>query len=172
MKKKFNYEEYIRLLSMLADASFESTKEAFFKNNFSTEDSFLKVMNLSSIYIFADLSHHWLGLDKDTVQKDLAEQFYVKYPESFFLHLNKIIKSPDTMIKNIHDFLTEILLEEYDAASRFEAVCFIHTELTPALNCFSAMLRSTKRKGEYFKVNFPKYAFLVKRQNKNLMKPE
>lgn len=172
MKKKLHYEEYIGLLSMLANASVESTREAFYRNQICAEEKRFNAIKLSLLYLCADLACHWLGLNKDTVQKDLCAQFYAKYPEDFFLLFHRIIKSQDTMLQDIYEFLAEILSPEDDAIARFEAFCFIYAELTPALDCFSAMLRSTKRKGEYFIVNFTKYGFLAKKSSKKPTKPE
>ena len=164
IKKKFDYKEYISLLSMLMNASFESTQEVLHKKQANTNIRFLNAMKLSLIYITADLSYHWLELNKETVQKDLTNQFYKKYPETFFLHLDTIVESQETLMGDIYDFLVDIFSPE-DAFTRTEILLFINSELTPALNCFSAMFQATKRKGEYFFVNFRKYRALTKQLN-------
>jgi len=160
-KKRFNYKEYISMLSMLMNASFKSTEETLSKKQINTNVRFLNATKLSLIHFAADLSYHWLELDKDTVQKDLTYQFYTKYPEKFFLHINTIIKSPDTSIGDVYDFLVDTLTPE-DAFSRMETLLLIDSELTPALNCFSAMFQATKRKDEDFIVNFRKYRKIAK----------
>lgn len=164
MKRKFTYKEYISILSMLADASFKSAEEAFYNYRIDVDKSILNGIKLSLIYLVADLSYYWLNLNKDTVQKDLLNQFYKEPPEKFYLYLNASIKSHDTQIGDICNFLTEIYSPK-DAIARLDTLHFISSELTPALNCFAAMFRATKRKGEYFHINFVKYAFLAKRKS-------
>ncbi len=155
-KQKFDLNEYIAIISILAEDAYKICEKQIESLNIKDKESLMRALDYTRLYFLSDLMVAWLELDDDRylLQKKIYGKFYSVYPDDFLKSLSDAIQSDDTKLGDVCSFLARNFSD--DASEELLILTFIGSNLMPSMETFSDFLKATKRKNGYYIVDYNK----------------
>ena len=70
MKRKFNLKEYIAMLALVANKSYESSEVFINKFGLADNKDLLVGLDFTRLFLVADLASCWLDIDRNTLERE------------------------------------------------------------------------------------------------------
>lgn len=139
------------------------------KYNISNKDKLLRAVEYTKLYLAADLADVWLNLGsvtKSQFENKLLLRFDEMYPKKFISDLASSVKSYETKVGDICNFLARSFASE-SSLDKLNVLEFVTSTLNTSLDMFCALFRATKFKNGLYIVNYSKMAKFLDKQNSN-----
>lgn len=144
-KETFTYEAYIKHIAYIAERCYKKSEKLFSNASITHKDELLQALDYTRLFFAADLYAAWLCIgdcSRAEFQKKLFAHFYKTYPEDFLSDLQDSIKSDETKLGDVCNFLVDSFSNE-GAISKIYLLELIRSDLTPSLKLFSSAFRAT-----------------------------